>query len=351
MVAEPAGADMSAARRETKKSGAPDRRRYIQVARETTSVGGALQETSDPFGNSEEVARLYTELVNSFGSNDSEAVRLIYRALLRLGRPRAEILAEVARVAAAQEATQTRSGSLGQAIAPTELESVAPTTAVHAQSRPRLLPASAGFRPALNSANLREARSLQRKERKESRPTRLNVRSLLRAPAACFTPLGAAAGTAILINLLISAGATSSVPKQEATAPSTEASATPFEPTAIPSIETPASAPAEPARILDYNDVVRHLSAGEVATLRARGDTLLSMGDVTSSRLFYERAFIAGDAQAAIRLGATYDPVFLSRARVQGMRGDMAIALEWYRRARDLGAVEAESLLRSIQGN
>ncbi len=135
-----------------KKSGAPDRRRYIQVARETTSVGGALQETSDPFGNSEEVARLYTELVNSFGSNDSEAVRLIYRALLRLGRPRAEILAEVARVAAAQEATQTRSGSLGQAIAPTELESVAPTTAVHAQSRPRLLPASAGFRPALNSA-------------------------------------------------------------------------------------------------------------------------------------------------------------------------------------------------------
>ena len=76
---------MSAARRETKKSGAPDRRRYIQVARETTSVGGALQETSDPFGNSEEVARLYTELVNSFGSNDSEAIRLIYRALLRLG--------------------------------------------------------------------------------------------------------------------------------------------------------------------------------------------------------------------------------------------------------------------------
>ena len=73
MVAEPAGADMSAARRETKKSGAPDRRRYIQVARETTSVGGALQETSDPFGNSEEVARLYTDLVNSFGSNDSEA--------------------------------------------------------------------------------------------------------------------------------------------------------------------------------------------------------------------------------------------------------------------------------------
>ena len=125
----------------------PKRKHHIQAAQPATS------EASNPVQNSEEVARLYAELVNSFGSNDSEAVRLIYRALLRLGRPRAEILAEVARVAAAQEAKQTRSGSLRQAIAPTELESVAPTTAVHAQSRPRLLPASAGLRPALNSAN------------------------------------------------------------------------------------------------------------------------------------------------------------------------------------------------------
>ena len=88
-----------------------------------------------------------------------------------------------------------------------------------------------------------------------------------------------------------------------------------------------------------------------MATLRARGDALLSMGDVTSSRLFYERAVLAGDAQAAIRLGATYDPVFLSRARVQGARSDMTIALEWYRRARDLGAVEAETLLKSFDEN
>src|SRR5947208_16926403 len=136
MTAEPAGADMSTA--------TPKRTRHIQGAQPASA------ETSNPVGNSEEAAQLYTELVSSFDSNDSEAVRLIYRALLRLGRPRTEILAEVARVAAAQEPKQTGSGSLGQAIAPTELESVAPTTAVHAHSRPRLLPASAGLRPALN---------------------------------------------------------------------------------------------------------------------------------------------------------------------------------------------------------
>jgi len=337
MTAEPAGADMSAA--------TPKRTRHIQGAQPATS------ETRNPVVNSEEVARLYTELVSSFDSNDSEAVRLIYRALLRLGRSRTEILAEVARVAAAQELKQTASGSLGQVIAPTEVDSGAPTTAVHAQSRPSVLPASMGSRQALNSANSREARPFQRKEKEESRPTRLNVRTLVSAPAAWFTPLAVVAGTAILINLMISAGATSSVPKQEAAAPAAQAPAAPFEPIAIPSIETPASAPTEPTRIPERNDVVRHLSADEVATLRARGDALLSMGDVTSSRLFYERAAVAGDAQAAIRLGATYDPIFLSRARVQGARSDITIALEWYRRARDLGAVEAETLLKSFDGN
>jgi len=318
------------------------RTRHIQEAQPASS------ETRNAVGNSEDVARLYTELVNSFSSNDTEAVRLIYRALLRLGRSRTEILAEVARVAAAQEATQTGSGSLGQAIAPTEVESGAPAAGIHAQSRPSVLPAFAGSRPAYNSDNSREARSLQRKERKEPGLTRLNVRTLLSAPATWFTPLAVAAGTAMLINLIIGAGATSTVPEHEATAPSAQTAAAPFEPTAIPPIKTPALAPAEPARIPENNDIVRHLSADEVATLRARGDALLSMGDITSSRLFYERAFVGGDAQAAIRLGATYDPVFLSQARVQGARSDMTIALEWYRRARDLGAVEAESLLKSF---
>ena len=83
-----------------------------------------------------------------------------------------------------------------------------------------------------------------------------------------------------------------------------------------------------------------------IPTLLARGDALLRTGDVTSARLFYERAVDAGEAQAAARLGQTFDPVLLNPAR---LRGDPGKALFWYRRARDLGATEVISRLKSLE--
>jgi TPR repeat protein len=80
----------------------------------------------------------------------------------------------------------------------------------------------------------------------------------------------------------------------------------------------------------------------------ARGDSLLGVGDVTSARLFYERGADAGDGQAALRLGETYDPSFLERARLRAVRGDPAAAVFWYRRARNLGGAEAEILTGAI---
>jgi TPR repeat protein len=73
------------------------------------------------------------------------------------------------------------------------------------------------------------------------------------------------------------------------------------------------------------------------------------MADVSSGRLFYERAAAAGDGQAALRLGATYDPSFLARAGLKSVRGDPTVAIYWYRHARDLGANEADILLKSIE--
>jgi TPR repeat protein len=80
----------------------------------------------------------------------------------------------------------------------------------------------------------------------------------------------------------------------------------------------------------------------DVAELLARGDGYLGKGDVTSARLFYERAADAGSRQGAMRLGATFDPNFLGRAGLAGTRGDESRADMWYRRARGLGAAEAE---------
>ena len=88
------------------------------------------------------------------------------------------------------------------------------------------------------------------------------------------------------------------------------------------------------------------LSAADTAALLARGDVLFSKGDVIAARAFYERAADAGEGRAALRLGETFDPVFLDQARLRAARGDLSTALSWYRRARDLGVAEAEILLK-----
>lgn len=90
------------------------------------------------------------------------------------------------------------------------------------------------------------------------------------------------------------------------------------------------------------------LANDEVKTLVARGDLLLGSGDVTSARLFYERAADAPDAQAALRLGESYDPAFLASARLKRASGDVSLAAQWYQRAAELGASEADTLLRAL---
>jgi hypothetical protein len=102
------------------------------------------------------------------------------------------------------------------------------------------------------------------------------------------------------------------------------------------------SAPITPASPL-------RLSAAEVGTLLARGDALFALGDAASARLYYERAADAGERQAALRLGKSFDPVFLSFARLRGVRGDTDQAASWYRRARELGDTEAEILLKRLE--
>jgi hypothetical protein len=91
------------------------------------------------------------------------------------------------------------------------------------------------------------------------------------------------------------------------------------------------------------------LSTEEMAALLARGDSLLSVGDVASARLFYQRLADAGGGLAAIRLGETFDQLFLDRVRLRSVRGDPGAALFWYRRARDLGAADAEVLMKALE--
>jgi TPR repeat protein len=87
------------------------------------------------------------------------------------------------------------------------------------------------------------------------------------------------------------------------------------------------------------------LTAEQIKAMVERGSTLVGSGDLASARLFYEPAVNAGDAKAAIYLGATYDPSFLKMARFgNGVRGDRDRAAYWYRRAGELGSSEAQRL-------
>ena len=95
---------------------------------------------------------------------------------------------------------------------------------------------------------------------------------------------------------------------------------------------------AKPGATPETISTQQGVSEETIALLISRGDALLSRGDASSGRLFYTRAVEAGSAQAAFRLGASYDPLFLVGAGVRGVRGDAALAAYWYKRARALGA-------------
>jgi hypothetical protein len=117
---------------------------------------------------------------------------------------------------------------------------------------------------------------------------------------------------------------------------------TPPPPVSSAVVEGPATVVAHPPANLHYSDA-------EITAFMRRGDEFLTLGDITSARLFYERAADAGSGRAALQLGATFDPVILGYVGARSGLADPAQALSWYRRARELGMVEAEQRIRRFE--
>jgi hypothetical protein len=78
----------------------------------------------------------------------------------------------------------------------------------------------------------------------------------------------------------------------------------------------------------------------EIALLVERGRALFEAGDVAAARLFFRRAANAGDAAAAVAMGATYDPDVLAKRFIRGIEPDAQEARIWYEKARALGSPE-----------
>lgn len=130
-------------------------------------------------------------------------------------------------------------------------------------------------------------------------------------------------------------------PKVERAAPP------PAPPPAPPAVKAPPSPPTAaqpPATTLA-------LSAADLARAEdmfRRGETFLSQSNVAAARQFYRRAADMGHAQAALRLGATFDPDEIPLLRATGLAADAKEARVWYERARELGAAEASSRLSRL---
>jgi len=99
----------------------------------------------------------------------------------------------------------------------------------------------------------------------------------------------------------------------------------------------PAPSPARPV-----------LTAQEIAALVERGRTLFEAGDLAAARLFFRRAASAGDAAAALAMGATYDPAVLSNRILRGIGADPEEARVWYEKARELGSPEGPRRLEML---
>jgi hypothetical protein len=90
------------------------------------------------------------------------------------------------------------------------------------------------------------------------------------------------------------------------------------------------------------------LDPAEVGRLLSRGQAFLNQGDVSAARLALERVAEAGEARAALALGATYDPAILKRMGMVGIKADVEKARSWYERAASLGSAEANQRLMAL---
>lgn len=86
----------------------------------------------------------------------------------------------------------------------------------------------------------------------------------------------------------------------------------------------------------------------EIAILLERGKAFLARGDLAAARLLLRRAAEAGESQAALLVGSTFDPAALKQLEVLGAVGDQAQARQWYQRAAELGSAEAARRLESL---
>jgi type II secretory pathway predicted ATPase ExeA len=177
------------------------------------------------------------------------------------------------------------------------------------------------------------------------------------APAAPLAPPPASAQPAAPAEQGVAAR--EAAPPQSPAAASPEGAASPNP--ALSSLRPPETKPAAPQPPAGAVTAARQPPRGEEPPpprpeasrapqhepLLARGDEYLGSGDLDMARTFYQMAFERGSAEAAIRMGWTFDPQYFQRI---GLRGEASPreAILWYQEALRRGSTQASSRLSDL---
>jgi hypothetical protein len=161
-------------------------------------------------------------------------------------------------------------------------------------------------------------------------------------------PVAEAAPTATQETSAAVPTAPTGVPVQTAEASPTampETSAVPAA-TPEPAEAAPAADPPQPAAKSAIKPAT--LAPDEIAVLVKRGKDFLANGDISSARLLLRRAAEAGNGEAALALGSTFDPVVIARLGAMGVKPDVVKARQWYEKAAALGSNTASEQIAKL---
>jgi hypothetical protein len=152
-------------------------------------------------------------------------------------------------------------------------------------------------------------------------------------------PLRTPAAAGLLLQHGLSEANASPVPVEAAMPAPTQA------PAPQPTIAPPSNDAAAPPPI------TLSLASDEIAMLLKRGKDAFSTGDLAAARLLLRRAAEAGSAEAALALGATFDPLVIRRLGAIGAAPDAVQARQWYQKAVALGSTTASQPLSQLEAS
>jgi len=95
--------------------------------------------------------------------------------------------------------------------------------------------------------------------------------------------------------------------------------------------------------------VVRPQESARVDDLIEHGKKMISVGYFAGARAYFKRAAEAGSAEAALSVGATYDPVFIEQIGAQGIKPEPDQARIWYERAKLLGLSDPDAQIAELR--